>query len=474
MRKFITVLISCSLLFIGCNKTSAGDLIGNSTDNTKKEITILPEREVKVYFGVPGKWHSWTNKYDWEKWDYVRNNLTGFYTNFIDMWMMSFQNNQETAAETCKKLYEAFGNKSCFFETSMETQVNSSTNGFNNEISDRRSIDLLTDAGFSIDYASVNYLDVNKKEDCLSRINLIRTYKGDRKCLSLYGPWGFNGNISSDAFEDNIRARECTSWCDGIETDGPLGFWVSDQGKMKSGSYSIVKYAQSISKESTVMLSPYSAGVPTYDMDRDFLRVSKQCVMDHEDNNAAPDIWAMWLYGGEEPMTLNAFPEYELDDNGDIRTVNTTTGVAYWLLKHLKEFPVLKAGAQGISQENNHITLDLKNGNEINIPIEISNSNLSAVELSPVIRAIIDKNDTDWDISFFIKGKDVTDNFIYEGGMNFIQEYRLTQDNKIIVDMNVAYKGDEKDGNTIRFEVMSNISNTKNKKELLVIDVKAQ
>lgn len=467
MRNFIASLMVLCPLLNGCSKDVQQGSSEENGDYIPKEITILPEKEVKVYWGMQGKWHEWTNQESWKHWNYVRNNLTGFYTNFIDMWVMHYQNRQETAAETCKKLYNTFTNKSCFFETSMEDKVNTGVNGFNDERSDKRSLDYLVDAGFSVDYTSMNYLSLQPKEECLRRIDIVRTYKGNRKCMSLHAPWRYGGNIAIDATTANAQAREWASWCDGMETDGPLGFWVSDRDKMKEGSYSVVKYAEFLEKESAIMLAPYGAGVPGYDLMTDFLKVAKQCVMDHEDNEANPDLWVLWLYqGGNLPQ----FPECEKDEYGNINTVNTATGVAFWVLKHFKEFPVLKANIGGNTKDDNLITVNVKKGSYVDVPIEVSNGNLPAVELSPVIRAIVDKDNPNWNFSFEIDGTDYTDDFIYNGGMNFIKEYRLTENKKITIDLRIKYNGGDTKNNTIKFEVMSNISNTKNKKEMLTIN----
>ena len=227
-------------------------------DHSGKTVKTLKERKALVYWGWDTRWHEITDKANRDKWNYVRENLTGFYTNFIDMWCMVYQNSK-TAAETCKALYETFEGKSAFFEATMETRVNDSEVGYNNEETDRRTIDLLTDAGFSVDYASVNYMTVANAAYCKERMKLVATYRGNRKCYYLCGPWCFGGDISKDK-----DAMEMCTWGDGTQTDGPLGFWFSNQNKMRETSYSIVKHMWKIGKETAIMLAPYHAGVAGY------------------------------------------------------------------------------------------------------------------------------------------------------------------------------------------------------------------
>lgn len=459
--------VCTSLLFISCKKS---DLKNEDIEQPNKEVIILPERSVKVYWGKSKKWHLLTDESNWVQWNYVRQNITGFYTSFPDMWVMYFQN-AETAPMTLSKLYNTFRNKGVFFETSMETKVNNGPNGFNNAESDKRNMDLLLDAGFTIDYVSLNYMTREPESVCTPRIELLRNYKGKRKCLSLHAPWKYGGDIASNVTEDNALAREIASWCDGMQTDGPMGYWVSNKGGMRESSYSIVKYAANEKKESAIMIAATAAEVPPaeYEPIKDFITIAKKCVLDHEDNDASPDIWTIWPYGADE---LPTFPECEMNELGETIASNSDTGVAYYLLKHLKEFPVVKLDNSSnncvISNGRGGWNINLKPEQEIDIPIVFSNENIPSIELSPVVRAVVDLDKRGWCILFSIDGVDVTNNMIYDGGLNFVREYRISKGNPTVVNMHVkAPRVSAAESYNISFEVMSHISNTCNKKEFL-------
>jgi len=278
----LEALLLASAVVLSCSKENT-DEGGSSavqetfTDFTGTEVTTLDEVSPRVYCGWDMRWHQLTGNLD--KWDYVRKNATGFYTNFIDMYYM-VNENTKTAEQTLADLNKAFSSKYAFFEGSVETALN------NSEATDRKTLELLTEAGFTVDYASVNYMTVAAKTSCQNRMNVLATYKGKRKVLYLCGPWCFNGNIKNDA-----DAMEMSTWGDGTQTDGPLGYWYGDVGSMKQGSYSIVKRMNGLGKDTAIMLAPYAAGVAGYDASTDFLDVSKDCVFGHEDNNAAPPIW---------------------------------------------------------------------------------------------------------------------------------------------------------------------------------------
>jgi len=470
----ILVLLFPFLMMVSCNKIN----LRNTLTLSVKTIQKLPMREVKVYIGIADRWHDMDDTDNYSKWSYVRQNAAGFYTNFIQMWQNSYQNNQDPQT-SCDNMRKAFLKNGCFFETSMETGVNSGPNGVNNETTDKKYIDLLTNAGFTIDYASLNY-GVSDQ-----RINTLRTYDGSRSCLTLVGPWTIGGDITSDATIGNKQIRDNILITDGMETDGPLGFWYNDSGQMREGSYSLVKYVTENKKMSAVMLSPYDAGVAGYNQTKDYLTVSKQCVLNHEDNNASPDIWTIWTYGelNDEPT----FPESFVDSLGETEPANTLMGVGYWLLKHLNNFPKLGITMGNV---NNNVTVKATNDTttevsiskgsngvfEYNMPIILSNDGDPQIEISPVIYAAIDGDSKDWDISFNMNGNDVTDEIVYNGGLNCINNFRISKTNKLTLILNIKSKNSNASTLlspiSIKIETMSNISNTKNSKSY-TIEVKA-
>ncbi len=469
---FLFVLtVFCPLLMLAsCQKNSVTD---DPTPPTKT-IVKLPEREAKVYIGIADKWHIAASSDSYNQWSYVRNNAAGFYTNFIVMWRNSYQNTEDPQT-SCNDMRKAFSKNGCFFETSMEKSVNSSANGGNDETTDKKYIDLLTTAGFNVDVTSLNYgVDTQ-------RIKTLKTYNGTRSCLTLVGPWTIGGDIQSDAATGNKKDRANIAITDGMETDGPLGFWYSNSNGMREGSYSLVKYVEKNNQISAVMLAPYDAGVSGYNQSNDFLTESKQCVLNHEDNSASPDIWTIWTYGahGDEPV----FPESVVNAAGQTEAANTLIGVGYWVIKHLNNLPKLEIAATGTGNNGTTVKATDATTTEVSIskgsdgsaqyslPVTLSNDEDPQIEISPVIHATIDQGSKDWTIGFSVAGKDVTDNIVYKGGLNCINTLRISNSNKLTLTISLKSKSSSTSISpvTIALETMSNISNTKNSKSYTIV-----
>ena len=477
---FLIAVLCPFLMATGCKKTPVANIRPTDTTTIVKPILKLAEREVKVYIGIADAWHDMDDENNYSKWSYVRENAAGFYSNFIIMWRNSYQNTVDPQ-KSCDDMRKAFLKDGCFFETSMETGVNSDANGVNNEATDKKYIDLLTNAGFKVDNTSLNY-GVSAQ-----RINTLRTYNGQRNCLTLAGPWTVGGDIQSDAEAGNKQIRDNILITDGMQTDGPLGYWYANVQKMQEGSYSLVKLVQKSNKIAAVMLAPYDAGVAGYNQTKDFLTVSKQCVFGHEDNNASPDLWTIWTYGerSDEPT----FPESQINTAGETEPANTLMGVGYWLIKHLNNFPKIEAKETGAI--NNQVTVNVTNGTnaevvisrgsngiaEYNMPIIISNAADPQIEISPVIHAILSGGTKDWTVSFSLSSNDVTDDVVYKGGLNCVNFLRLTKTNKLTLNLNIKSKNSNASTLpspvTIKIETMSNISNTKNKKESYTVVARA-
>jgi hypothetical protein len=460
------LLITCCLFTFQYSKSINNTEILHVTN-------ALPEREVKVYIGISNGWHSTDSTQNYSKWDYVRRNATGLYTNFIEMWKCFYQNKVNTQT-SCNDMRKAFVKGGCFFETSMETKLNTGVNGFNNDSSDRRSLDFLTRANFDVQYTSLNY------GISADRVSLLRTYKGNRKCFYLAAPWRYGGDIFSDKAAANATVRADILTTDGFETDGPLGYWSNNQAGMREGSYSLVKYANYFNVESSIMLAPYDAGIVGYSSLTDFLTVSKQCVLGHEDNNAAPDIWTIWTYGND--VALPNFPESIVNADGEVEAANTKMGVAYWLLKHLNNFPKVDVKANSLVGNGANLKIindsvseiEMSKDGQCTLPIVISNDNQPQIEISPLLSAIIDNNGVDWNINFLLSGKIVTLNMLVRGGINCINDLRLSKGVKLDLALQISPKSTVLNPNpvVVNLQCMSNVSNTKNKKTAYKVTVK--
>lgn len=448
-------------------------IVSNVNALATSSSDTTPVRTAKVYIGISNAWHETADPLNYQKWDYVRRNSTGFYTNFIAMWV-NFYQNKVGAQQSCNNMRKAFLNGECFFETSMETKVNSGVNGFNNDSTDRRSLDLLTNAGFKVTYTSLNY---GYDEQ---RVNLLRTYRGNRKCFYLAAPWRYGGDIFSNNASTNATVRTNILNTDGMQTDGPLGFWFVNRHGMQPASISLVKYCQQFNLESAVMLAPYAAGMEGYNSATDFLNVSKHCVFMHEDEDAAPDIWTIWTYGSDS--LLENFPESIVNENNEVDAPNTKMGVAYWLIKHLKNFPTVIPSFSNIKSHDAKVTqvadsiveIELNKGVELKIPIEFSNSIQPAIELSPLVKVRTANVNSIFNISFYHNNKDITTEIMGANGTNFIRNLRLTKTNKVVIEMRVSVKSDNQRSDVVELfvESMSNKSNTVNPKISYVFKLK--
>ncbi len=246
-----------------------------------------------------------------DQWKFVRQNADGFYINFIEMDRIYKQEDLDAYAKL-------FTHKNALIESDMNSTADN----------ERGYIDRLQKAGFTIPYTSLNYGWSKERQDVLKNTALLPGQK-PRICLVQVGPWCVGGNIEADALNgasSNSLYRSNAQQADGLSTDGPLGFWLSDQGGMKAGSYSMVKYAHKLGKKALVMLCPYGAGIAKYNTGM-FLDLGMSCVREHEDNDADPDIWSVFEYA-------TAFPAVPEQKEG--KPFNSTTGMAYYIIKHIQ------------------------------------------------------------------------------------------------------------------------------------------
>ena len=144
-----------------------------------------------------------------------------------------------------------------------------------------------------------------------------------RPCLAQNGPWTFGGGDITKDIGENARMRADTARTDGASTDGPLSLWQADQGQMRSGSFSVVKYAHRLHKTAAVMVTPYDLKPRSL-----WLAAAQGCVRQHEDAGAKPDIWIVFEYATDTPT---------LPETVDGKPADTITGMAYWLIHHVQD-----------------------------------------------------------------------------------------------------------------------------------------
>lgn len=384
------------------------------------EVTAPGTHSPEVYLGSSSDRDEQSDNPD--QWSYVRQNADGFYANFINMWDYNLL--------TLKDLAQAFSNKHAYYE---------SDNKQNTIEKDQDAIIELQEAGFIVPYTSLNYGWSAEHQNNLKTYNLLSGQKS-RLCLTQSGPWCCGGDIKSEGANGDFTNAAYRSWIkqsDGMSTDGPLGYWLVDQGQMQEGSYSLVKYAHSLGKKAAVMVCPYGANISSYNTNQ-FLSVGESCVRAHEDNDAEPDIWIDYEYA----TTFKSIPESK---NG--APANTVTGMAYYLLKHIKGDPGtldLYATSGSTTAGKNQFSANVSKTNQklvlkASAPVGTTcHVSLNAADTSSWLdyAAVLKASGTvsGWNISFKIGGQDISGSV--EGkGFEFYKGNRLNPKTTRTVDV---------------------------------------
>ena len=273
-----------------------------------------PSWAQEVFLGSAGQWRDLVANP--EQWRFVRDNIDGLYVNFIMMKRL-----QEGLLE---KTVGLLRNRRAFLESDQRLPRPGDDTSGASPGDDQVSILKLHGSGLRIPYTSLNY---GWSSDRAANLVQFGKLPGvPRKSFVQVGPWNIGGDIESGG-RRNAAYREWVVAADGISTDGPMGLWKSNAGHMREASISVVRFAHRRGKMAVVMLGPYGAENPDYEPGQ-FLSVSQDAVRLHEDAGAVPDIWSVFEYA----TSFKAVPEQE---NG--RAAPTTTGVAFWLLHHLRD-----------------------------------------------------------------------------------------------------------------------------------------
>ena len=206
-------------------------------------------------------------------------------------------------------------------------------------------------------------------------------------------------------------------------------------------------------------------------------------VFDLEDHGAVPDIWGVYPYGAQ--LSLAAFPESVVDEAGDTVAPDTKTGVAYWLIKHFNTLPQItlldsataKTGARVVRESPQRASVTLGKGKKGVAPqtlsFVVSNGLAPGIAISPVVRAIV-SNGADWDIRFKLRGTDVTNAMVYQGGFNFVGDARVSKTNPATLEVSLRAKNPRPKPAIIQLQTMSNLSNTASKSMAFALTAKAR
>ncbi len=338
----------------------------------------------QVYVGSANGWDAMIAHP--EQWAFVRKHADGFYVNFIQMLHVD--------AKKCVQTRALFSHKNAYYESdSRYTGLGGFPDGgqFSRALQAEQ-LQALLDGGFHVPYTSLNYGVDDAKLADLKHQGLPKGVT--RPCFAQNGPWTFGGGDITKDLGENARMRADTARTDGASTDGPLSLWQADQGSMRSGSYSVVKYAHSLHKTAAVMVAPYNLK-PT----SQWLSVAQECVRQHEDAGAKPDIWIVFEYATSTPTlpeTVNGKP------------ADTITGLAYWLIHHVQD-----------PKHWAHLTVP--DGNK---SVTIRNDS-AWMDFCPVLSAQVGDPRHDWTVRFRLNGRDVTRQMTQSSGLPFIGPLRL-------------------------------------------------
>jgi len=438
-------------------------------------VSGIPERRTPVYFGTvdegpkldgDGQMAKLSDPANYSQWEYVRTHADGYVQCFITM---DGNNHRATPLANLQAMAAAFTNKGCYYAASTETSVQASGDPESDAV-DRANIDSLIKAGFNVTSAAINY-GTNP-----TRTATLRTYKGTRPCLQLWGPWGFGGDINSN-YSANALVRSDILATDGISFDGPMGLWYGDLDQMREGAYSAVAFAHANGKLASMDPAPSGFfGDPNYAPPAtNFFPTAKSCVMSFEDHNDALDEWDLYLY---QYSGTPIFPEVTVQ-NGTNVPANSQTGFAYWLIRHLNTLPQMSVAYTGnvanntmVTADNTHaqITMNTKGDTTTTYSMKINFSNKpdTAIELSPVISAAVTGSTADWQVSFNVGTTDVT-SYVLGTGLNCVGPARLHSNFTFPLTMTVKALTPTAQPISINFVTAANISNTGNKLKYSVV-----
>nr|WP_294898223.1 hypothetical protein [uncultured Pedobacter sp.] len=242
--------------------------------------------------------------------------------------------------------------------------------------------------------------------------------------LGMGAPWLVNGDIESDT-KGAIAWRDGIAKTDGSGIDGPIGLWIANTTGYRQGSISGVKYAHRLGKTAMVMISPYEA--KTADP---LLSVSINCIQEHEDADASPDIWAIEYYAAQ----LQQYPVTpEKTVTGE--PAKSLTGVAYYLIRHLRGkskvyLNTTQSNANIVDKTTSlAVKLPVTSSNvDFSVPLNIASDDDAWIDTTPLIKAKADNDN--YTITYILNDADVTD-YVTKDGFPCFKKYRLKDSKKL-------------------------------------------
>jgi hypothetical protein len=213
----------------------------------------------------------------------------------------------------------------------------------------------------------------------------------------------------------------------GTSVDAPTQLYVQRPDKYRQTIFDAISYSHSKNKGFMYLISPNTSGA-------DFLAHAQRIVRDLEDRNLEPEFYAVELYG-LRPYTLT--PETVVNAQGKRVSANTITGVAHWLIKHLRadeqELDLWINTPQGNFDKGTTRTsgtspgLNLANwtGSNGTWTATLNAHNRSTwLELSPMLKGGVSGLPAGWTVTYSIAGKNISAASL-AAGLAYVGTYRL-------------------------------------------------
>ena len=244
-------------------------------------------------------------------------------------------------------------------------------------------------------------------------------------------PWGVAAQPGgwTNATWNYLRSNILVSGCSGIGIDSPVNLYRSGytvgNPAYQQAVWQMVQYAQANGKRFNYLASPNS------DTGQQFLLDLQYVARSLEDNGAEPNVYGVELYGTEP---INLVPE-TTNYNGVVQANWTTTGLAFYLLKHRDGEPGtldLYATSNGVNYAQSVLSPILTNAVQI-IPFDPTKTNLFTLTLTnnsawldyaAVLRARTQQA-ANWNITFKIGTTNITSSVLNNGGYVFLGGQRL-------------------------------------------------
>lgn len=423
MKKISSVLLAATLfLLVSCSKKEPGIVpekpgTTNGNNNPSPDPVDLsgsdyiPSQNIKVYIGggdnATGAFLGYLG--DPSGWTYVQANADGYY---INNFALNTSKIDATQKQRLTSMSALFINKNAFYETDAQRT---------DDTSDVAKIAILKADGFNVKYAIINRGVTD------SRLAALKT-GGPITILGMGAPWLVNGDINSTT-ASAIAWRDGIAKTDGSGIDGPLGLWINNTTNYREGSFSGVKYAHKANKIAMVIISPYLANTPEA-----LLSGSINCIQQHEDAGASPDIWAVEYYAAQIKQYLVTPEKTATGEPGQ-----SLTGVAYYIIRHLngKSKVVLNTASPNSNIVSNGNTLNVKlpqNSGKVDfsIPLTLSSTDDNWVDVCPLIIGTADNDN--YAISYVLNGVNVTKGVTSKGFPCF-NTFRLkgTNTNNLVI-----------------------------------------